>query len=471
VSLPRFRDISIKRKLTLMIMLTSSIALLLACVAMVTFDWITSKQSLVRRITTLAEIVSSNSTAALIFDNAQDATETLSALRVEPHIVAACIYARDDRFFAKYHRDDQNFSPPPVQADGQRFADDNLILFRAILLDEERIGTVYIKADLQEMQDRLERFVGIVVLFVLVSSLVAFLVGSRLREVISTPILHLAQTMRLVSQEKNYSTRAQKQSEDELGVLIEGFNEMLTQIQDRDVALQHARDELAQRAQELQIELTERERIEAQIKASLREKEVLLKEIHHRVKNNLQVISSLLELQAGHIQDSRTTEMFRDSQTRVTSMGLIHERLYQAEDLARIDFTDYIRDLANNLLYSYTADVTSVRLETHVDNVVLDIDRAIPCGLIINELVSNSLKHAFPKGGKGEIHIHLRENRSSGRFVLVVSDNGIGIPEEIDLENTPSLGLKLVNTLVRQLKGTVALDREGGTRFAIEFPV
>jgi len=436
---------------------------------MITYDWFLSRQSLTRRIETLAEIIGQNSTAALIFDDPSNAAEILSALRTESHIVSASIYTENDRLFAKYYRHLPGSSPVQPEPDGYRFDDDHLILFRSILLDGDRIGSIFIQTDLKEMQDRLQRYVGIVVLFVLISSLVAFLVGSRLRDLISTPILRLADTMREVSEEKNYSARADKQTDDEIGVLIDGFNAMLTQIQDRDAALQLARDELALRAQELQVELLERERIEAQIKASLQEKEVLLKEIHHRVKNNLQVISSLLDLQASHIHDERAIEMFRDSQNRVSSMGLIHERLYQAEDLARIDFADYIRDLANNLFYSYSVDAALVTLATHVDDVVLDVDRGIPCGLIINELVSNSLKYAFPNGKKGEIHINL--HHQNDRLFLVVRDNGVGIPDGIDLQHTPSLGLKLVNTLVRQLKGELLVMRQGGTEFRISFAV
>jgi two-component sensor histidine kinase len=259
-----------------------------------------------------------------------------------------------------------------------------------------------------------------------------------------------------------------RQSEDELGVLIDGFNAMLAQIQDRDAALQRARDELARRAQELQLELLERRRIEEQIKASLQEKEVLLKEVHHRVKNNLQVISSLLDLQAGHSRDARVIEMFRDSQNRVSSMGLIHERLYQAEDLARVDFAEYIQGLVNNLFYSYSADAAAISLEIRVEDVVLDVDRGIPCGLIVNELVSNSLKYAFPAGRQGRLQVHMRHQDDS--LVLVVADDGIGIPEEFDVGRTTSLGLRLVSTLVRQLKGSLTLSRDEGTRFSVQFP-
>ena len=281
-----FRDISIKRKLTLIIMLTSGIALLLASVAFLTYDWISSRQALTRHIETMADVISSNSTAALTFDNVQDAKETLAALRANLRIVSACVYTKDDQVFTTYHRDDLDFSPPVPEADTYRFEDDHLILFQAIVLDEEQIGTLYIQSDLQEMQDRLTNFARIVVLFILGCSLVAFLVGSRLRQVISEPILHLAQSMRMVSDEKNYSVRAEKHSRDELGLLIEGFNDMLAQIQERDAALQNAYDGLETRGQELQNELIERQRAEEQIKASLQEKEILLQEIHQVAPQN-----------------------------------------------------------------------------------------------------------------------------------------------------------------------------------------
>jgi PAS domain S-box-containing protein len=215
-------------------------------------------------------------------------------------------------------------------------------------------------------------------------------------------------------------------------------------------------------------DITERKRAEEQIKASLREKEVLLKEIHHRVKNNLQVISSLLYLQSKNIEDREILEMFQDSQSRVRSMSLVHERLYQSQDLARIDFGEYIRNLANYLLGSYGADANVIQLKIHVDDVFLGVDTAITCGLIINELVSNCLKYAFPDGQAGEICIELRSDDES-QFTLIVSDNGGGLPESLDFRDTRSLGLQLVNTLVDQLGGAIELDRSGGTAFKITF--
>jgi len=218
-----------------------------------------------------------------------------------------------------------------------------------------------------------------------------------------------------------------------------------------------------------QQELAERTRAEEQIKASLSEKEVLLKEIHHRVKNNLQVISSLLYLQSTAIQDRGALQMFRDSQSRIRSIALVHERLYQSKDLSRIDFAEYIRGLASYVFRSYGANSRGIDLTIRADDVFLGIDVAVPWALVINELLSNSLKHAFPHGEGGEISIDLQANGDS-RLVLTVSDNGVGFPEDVDYRDTKSLGLQLVNTLVQQLEGTLELDTHGGTRFRIAVP-
>jgi two-component sensor histidine kinase len=243
--------------------------------------------------------------------------------------------------------------------------------------------------------------------------------------------------------------------------------------------LRQAHDELERRVEErtaelaraneaLQVEIAERKRAEEQIKASLGEKEVLLKEIHHRVKNNLQVVSSMLQLQSRNIKDKETVEMFQESRNRVRSMALVHERLYQSRDLARVDFAKYIQSLANYLCRSYGVNTNVIQLKTNLHDVFLGVDTAIPCGLILNELVSNSLKHAFPEGREGEIHIELRSD-SDDKFTLMVSDNGVGLLKDLDFRNTESLGLQLVNTLVNQLEGTIELDRRDGTAFKITF--
>lgn len=214
-------------------------------------------------------------------------------------------------------------------------------------------------------------------------------------------------------------------------------------------------------------DITERRRAEEQIKASLHEKEVLLKEIHHRVKNNLQVVSSLLSLQSGYPRVESVRDLFVESQNRVKSMALIHEKLYQSQDLANIDFSDYIESLAHHLFHSYTANPDLVTLSTDVD-VSLDIDHAIPCGLIVNELLSNSLKHAFPDNRRGIMTLYFRP--AGKDLMLRFSDDGIGLPAGMDFRNTDSLGLQLITTLTNQLNGRVEHRGQVGTEFEIVFP-
>ena len=216
-------------------------------------------------------------------------------------------------------------------------------------------------------------------------------------------------------------------------------------------------------------DITERKRAEEQLKASLKEKEVLLQEVHHRVKNNMQIISSLFNLQAGHIKDKQAYEIFKSSQNRVRSMALIHERLYQSKDLAKVDFTEYAQSLTGHLFSSYGINPEAIKSKLKIKDVFLDINTAIPCALIINELVSNSLKHGFPGSKKGEIKIIIHP-LNKNEIVLIVSDNGVGIPKEVDFKNTETLGLHLVSILVKdQLHGDIKLDRTRGTTFHIRF--
>ena len=215
-------------------------------------------------------------------------------------------------------------------------------------------------------------------------------------------------------------------------------------------------------------ERRDRKRAEAQIKASLQEKEVLLKEIHHRVKNNLQIISSLLNLQADYLKDNQAIEIFKVSQNRIESMALIHEKLYQSKDLAKINFADYIQELATSLFCSYEVNLNAITLKMNIEDVILGIDSAIPCGLIINELIVNSLKHAFPEGKQGEISINFC-SKNANEFELVVSDTGIGLPKDLNLQNTKSLGLQLVNALTNQLEGHIKIIKDSGLKISINF--
>jgi PAS domain S-box-containing protein len=215
-------------------------------------------------------------------------------------------------------------------------------------------------------------------------------------------------------------------------------------------------------------DIGERKKAEKEIKTSLKDKEILLKEIHHRVKNNLQIISSLLDLQANYVDDDEAINVLQESQNRVKSMALIHEMLYQSTDLASINLSEYIQNLVQDLFYSYGAK-NNIKPIINMEQIFLNIETAIPCGLIISELISNSLKYAFPNNktlGEIFIGIHLHDKE----FELIISDNGIGLPQDIDFKDMQSsLGLRLVNMLVKQIEGSIELERAHGTKFKIKF--
>ncbi|MBD2461224.1 PAS domain S-box protein [Oscillatoria sp. FACHB-1407] len=225
----------------------------------------------------------------------------------------------------------------------------------------------------------------------------------------------------------------------------------------------------AQAFEQAQTELTERQQVETYLRSALAEKEVLLKEIHHRVKNNLQIVSGLLQLQAQGLTDPNIINALQESQSRIESMSLIHKKLYTSVDLGQIDVADYIHSLAVSLLTTYQISPGAVALNVNVESVVLSLDQAIPCGLIINELVSNALKHAFPKDYSGEINIKLCQVGEC--LSLTVQDNGVGLPEPINWRETQSLGLSLVHALAtEQLDGELVVDHNGGMTFTVQFP-
>jgi two-component sensor histidine kinase/HAMP domain-containing protein len=464
------RNVHIKQKLTWIILLISGISLLVACIVLITYDQVIFKETMKRNLTTLAEIIGKNTIAALIFNSEEDASQTLGTLiDAKEYIDFACLYDKDDRVFARYRRKGViiHTLPPIPKEEGCFFQNNRFIVFRPILLEGERIGKIYIQSNSKEMVARFKQYALVAMLVLVFAILMSYGLTYRMQRIVSDPILHLANVARDVSLKKDYSVRAEKFNQDELGFLTERFNEMLAQMQEHEDALQKAHRELERRAHELQKELTVRKRVERQIKKSLREKEILLKEIHHRVKNNLQIISSLLYFQSKKAANQSSYELFNESQNRIRSMALIHEKLYQSEDFANINFEEYIRSLASHLITSYGVHSHDIRIQIDAENVPVSIEKAIPCGLIINELISNSLKYAFPDQKEGEIQIHLKKHEKD--IQLIVQDNGIGMSKNIDWETTETLGLRLVHTLVKQLSGSLEVRNETGIEFKIRF--
>ncbi len=467
------RDLSIKKKMILIIMAISIVTLLLAAAAFAAFDMILFRRTMSHDLATLARIIGDNSTAALTFRDQDAAREILSALKGKSHVVFACLYGADGKIVAEYVRPDKagRTVAPAVGGEGFRFERDHLVLFHEIFLEREKIGTLHIRYDLQEIDSRFKNYIGTIAGFIFIAGLVAFLLSSRLQHVISKPILQLARAAHTVSVEKNYSIRVEKRSRDELGMLIEAFNEMLTQIQDRDGALKKAHDELearvVERTNELHQEIIERKRAEETLRQLVKQKEILMKELQHRVKNSLALVSSLLSLEMQNLTDARSREIFINTQSRIHSISSFYEQLYGSADLEQVNLRNYIRNLAEMLQKTYVHDSGIIQIRTMLDEVNLDTKRAVPLGLIVNELITNALKYAYPAGVRGEIRIGLK--KSDDRITLSVTDDGVGMPDTIGQKSHEGIGLSMVRMLTKQIDGELTLKREKGTGVFVQF--
>lgn len=215
-------------------------------------------------------------------------------------------------------------------------------------------------------------------------------------------------------------------------------------------------------------DITERKQIEEKLRKSLKEKEVLIRELHHRVKNNMQVMLSLLRLQSRKIKDKKMTEIMNTWQNRLRSIAMVHERLYESKSFAKIEFGNYIKRLVISLLHVFNVKETNIQVEMNIEPISLDISTAIPLGLIINELISNSLKHAFPEGQKGKIRLDFQKDDNNS-CSLIIKDNGVGLPKNITFQNPQTLGFQLINDLIDQIDGIVDVIQRGGTTFKILF--
>jgi len=231
------------------------------------------------------------------------------------------------------------------------------------------------------------------------------------------------------------------------------------------------KEDLMGQLRALNAELEERVRQRtSELTGALKEREILLQEVHHRVKNNLQVISSLLNMQARKLEDRASRDAVEECQTRVQAIALIHEKLYQSKDYERVPFSEYARSLASNVFHAAGVSPSAVSLDLAIEDLVLAVDKAIPCGLVLNELITNALKHGFADGRSGTIRVELAR-LEDGRLRLAVRDNGIGLPEGVDIWKLDSLGLQLVRTLAEQLDAVLEVDGRAGASFQLTFPV
>lgn len=453
-----FSHLPLHRKLTAIVVITTVAAILLSSMATVAYEALHFRQFLISELETTADVVAANGAAALRFGVVRDAETTLASLAAKEHITSACFFTPESELFAAYISPGiEPVMPPLPLEEGYAFTASNLVSVKHIYHDGDFIGSIHLVSDLSGFYDALKRSVAGTILIILVCSILALVVALRVLRVIARPVESLIGTANRIASSQDYSLRARKFADDDMGSLVDEFNDMLRLIQQRD-------EELERRVAERTAELS---RTNALLQDSVDEKVVLLKEVHHRVKNNLQIIASLLSLQSNQIDDDETLELFANSEHRVRAMATIHERLYLSEDLAKIDFGDYVEALVEGLVDSYQTG-QNVSLMTAVDEITLDLDQAIPCGLMLNELVSNSLKYAFVDDRRGALEV--RMNTTDTGYRLTVRDDGVGFPDHIDFRQSPSLGLQLINTLTQQLRGTIQMQNEEGTQFIVDFP-
>ncbi len=455
-------NLPLARKLTLIVAGTTALGMVITSLASIAYQTFTFANFMIVELEAIAEVVGKNATAALRFQVNKDAERILTSLRAKGHVTGALFLDPQGNVFATYVRsDDIEVAAPKVIKEGYTIDRYHLTWTHRVEQDGDFLGTVYIESDLEELYDQVVSSVEAMLIVTVAAAALALLLGFKFLRTVSAPINDLIQTASRVSQERDYSLRAKQYADDDLGKLSMGFNEMLGEIQVRDA-------EMEQRVKERTAALAN---ANEELNASLQEKLVLLKEIHHRVKNNLQVISSLLSLQARDIADLRSRELFMNSQNRVQTMALIHERLYQSDDLSKLDFAEYIPTLAESLFSTYKTEHQNIALRVDVEDLLIELDQAIPCGLMINELVTNALKYAFPNMEQGTISIGLRAVEGD-TIELNVVDDGIGLPEDISTRSEKSLGLQLINILTRQLRGQLEIKNpDRGTHFCITFPL
>ena len=436
-----YADLPIRKKLIVIILSTSGIVLLLTGVAFMSYEWITFRRGLVQNVTTVAKVIADNCTAALAFRSPGDAREILNALQAERNITAAVLYDHDGEVFAFYPDNlPPNLFPDHPGEDGPRFEDQSLILFQPVAEGKTRYGTLFIRAGLGVIYKSVRNYAEIVLMIFLVSFFAAFILSTLLTQSISNPVKSLASAARQVSERGDFTVRVSKTSSDELGMLTQTFNEMLSRIEESDAGLRKA----------------------------IGEKDVLIQEVHHRVKNNLQVILSLFDMQARQVNNPDALVVFQDCKARIRSMSLVHELLYGSSDLSKIDFRQYVNKLTEDLATSYMPVDKTLKTQIDLKQLELDISKAVPLGLLTNEVLTNSIKHAFAEQPNPEIFIRQIPDQ---RLKIEIGDNGKGLPSDIDMESPKTFGLRIIRLLAEQLNAQLTVHTNDGTVYTLEMDV
>jgi signal transduction histidine kinase/CheY-like chemotaxis protein len=502
-----FQNLSIKRKLTLITMLTSSLALILSSASFLVYDLVSFRHLLTEDLVTQAEIIGYNSAGALEFKDEPAAAATLSALTAKEDIVTAALYTPDGKIFAHYSRGNSTvpaFLPSPLQRNGSRFQQEFTEVSHDVTLNGERVGTLYLQSDMRQWRIRARRYASILLIFVLVSSLFAFLVSSKLQGLISRPILHLEDTMRMVSANKNYGVRAVASYGDEIGRLIDGFNTMLSEIQQRDTALQSTNGELKTRTQELEEEISHRKQTQEELLSAKhaaeeanRAKSTFLANMSHELRTPLNAIIGYSEMLEEETRESGKVENVQDLKKIQAAGKHLLSLINDVLDLSKIeagkmglhlesfDVTQVIDEMVTTLQPAATknGNVIRVRLADNVGVMRADITK-------VRQILFNLLSNACKFTDRGTVTLEVDQIKLHDRdwVQFRVSDTGIGISDEQkkrlfhDFAQADAsiarkyggtgLGLAITHRFVQLMKGQIDVSSETGkgSVFTVQLP-
>ncbi len=458
--MPWFPHLRLKWKFVILVSSALAAATALILVLAPNRVKVLGEEALAQKGAVVAAMTASNLAPAMVFDDSIQVAEELDRVFVSDDILYAFVEGTDGRIIAS-----RTGAKVPGGEVFARPEDPAVVEARAPVVHQGKLlGYVHVgfsRRSTEELYSSVRTRTTIVGLLVMIAG-IAFVI--MVSSVVTRPLNTVKETaLRIHAGE--ITRRTGLTGGDEVSQVGKAFDIMMDQLESANRNLEQR---VIERTRELEEEIAERKLSDEKLRASLHEKEILLKEIHHRVKNNMQTICSMLNLQAGKISDPLLRDLFLESQARIRSMASVHERLYQSEKLAKIDFADYLQGMTRELVRAIR--VEGVSIDVHCEQIFFPIDLAIPCGLIANELISNALKHAFGAAGQGMVRVEFK--RGAGQSVeLIVEDNGKGFPAGVDFRNMTSMGMTLVVALTEQINAAVDLQRGEGTRFRVVIPL